>query len=257
MTSLHPNSGALAREKSGSWRLLMVVSVAVMALVALAGVGVWSLTGSASPSAAEGTVGVSGDREDEIALAPFPQVQEFSADAPPPVVSAPADVMKIPATADGSPEGAIAALHQSIAEATVDLDPAKIQVTLDRFVMPNDSAVSELQDMVTEARTLRARSGFPASGPVEGFSARNELAGGLIRGTSKDFASVCVIEELWISYPSLGERAVPWTVCSRLWWKGTKWLAEARPSAKPPQVWPNTQPALDAGFRPVEVVTAP
>jgi hypothetical protein len=197
---------------------------------------------------------------DELAARPMPDVgtgHEFgwpdlsTRDPGPPIQLPPAQGVDGLGVAFGFPQTPQGAMAQLAAIDTAALQSAalpKARAVITAWAAPGGPTARSWSGIRATASLLES-AGLPGAGSSS-LDVRVTPAMGLIKGqVGNDFVVACIDASVDITYQGHSTTTVV-ADCQRLLWQDRRWVIG--PGAEPaaaPQVWPDTDAAIDAGFR--------
>lgn len=198
-------------------------------------------------------------QEARIASKPFPSVSPANHQEQPEVTSS-TKPMKLPQpvqTSSGgvmvgfppTPEGAVAQLKAMDEAGLKGLNPETGRRVYKESFEPGNEAFYADGWIGETINNFQQSNGGAAP---ESYSATFSATQGMVRGTTKNFAFVCVVGKLVITGQS-GTQTLANPDCQAMRWNGSRWMGVPMDdSVMAPDVWPNSASAYQVGFRDLE-----
>jgi hypothetical protein len=198
------------------------------------------------------------DARDALAARPMPAVPESAShpapvsdrDRGPPIVLPPATVTGpagVPTGFPHTPEGAMAQLAAIDQTALQSGSLSGARAVIAAWALPGGPTTSSWSG-VRAMSTLLSATGLSGGGSSQLAVVLTPLMGQIKGSVRPDFVVPCVDFELDVTLEQTARGAT--ADCQRMVWHGDRWMiGSGDEPAQPPSVWPDTDLALDVGYR--------
>jgi hypothetical protein len=198
------------------------------------------------------------DARDALAARPMPAVPESAShpapvsdrDPGPPIVLPPATVTGsagVPTGFPHTPEGAMAQLAAIDQTALQSGSLSGARAVIAAWALPGGPTTSSWSG-VRAMSTLLSATGLSGGGSSQLAVVLTPLMGQIKGSVGPDFVVPCVDFELDVTLQQTARGAT--ADCQRMVWHGDRWMiGSGDEPAQPPSVWPDTDLALDVGYR--------
>jgi hypothetical protein len=198
------------------------------------------------------------DARDALAARPMPAVPESAShpapvsdrDPGPPIVLPPATVTGpagVPTGFPHTPEGAMAQLAAIDQTALQSGSLSGARAVIAAWALP-DGPTTSSWSVVRAMSTLLSATGLSGGGSSQLAVVLTPLMGQIKGSVGPDFVVPCVDFELDVTLQQTARGAT--ADCQRMVWHGDRWMiGPGDEPAQPPSVWPDTDLALDVGYR--------
>ena len=198
------------------------------------------------------------DARDALAARPMPAVPESAShpapvsdrDPGPPIVLPPATVTGpagVPTGFPHTPEGAMAQLAAIDQTALQSGSLSGARAVIAAWALPGGPTTSSWSG-VRAMSTLLSATGLSGGGSSQLAVVLTPLMGQIKGSVRPDFVVPCVDFELDVTLEQTARGAT--ADCQRMVWHGDRWMiGPGDEPAQPPSVWPDTDLALDVGYR--------
>jgi hypothetical protein len=198
------------------------------------------------------------DARDALGARPMPAVPESAShpapvsdrDPGPPIVLPPATVTGpagVPTGFPHTPEGAMAQLAAIDQTALQSGSLSGARAVIAAWALPGGPTTSSWSG-VRAMSTLLSATGLSGGGSSQLAVVLTPLMGQIKGSVGPDFVVPCVDFELDVTLQQTARGAT--ADCQRMVWHGDRWMiGSGDEPAQPPSVWPDTDLALDVGYR--------
>ena len=221
------------------------------------GASVGNAIGPATAAVPTGTASAA-EARDALAARPMPAVPESAShpapvsdrDPGPPIVLPPATVTGpagVPTGFPHTPEGAMAQLAAIDQTALQSGSLSGARAVIAAWALPGGPTTTSWSG-VRAMRTLLSAAGLSGGGSSQLAVVLTPLMGRVKGSVGPDFVVPCVDFELDVTLQQTARGAT--ADCQRMVWHGDRWMiGSGDEPAQPPSVWPDTDLALDVGYR--------
>ena len=222
-----------------------------------AGGSIGSATGPASTAVGNGPRATAG-AQDALAARSMPAVPESASrpapvsdrDPGPPIVLPPATVTGpagVPTGFAHTPEGAMAQLAAIDQTALQSGSLSGARAVIAAWALPGGPTTTSWSG-VRAMRSLLNATGLSGGGSPQLAVLLTPLMGQIKGTVGPDFVVPCVDFELDVTLQQTARAAT--ADCQRMVWQGDRWMiGPGDEPAQPPSVWPDTDLAIDVGYR--------